>query len=280
MIYIPAEDWQRGAFRAWMRTGIWPNTPPAGLFSVKYNHWHDTEDGRFTFSGSGRHDGTPSRSIRAGGGSFGGGGATGEWEGPGGFGGGGGSGGTLGPTIREPGKPSTPPAIQPGLATPAIVAADRSQSPRFTPAPNPYRLVIRNGYEFRIDSTGRTRQISGQLTGGAEPRSRSVQARAGVPDRLPTDDGGHYIAPRFNGPAEAFNHFAQDSNFNRGRYRAIEDEWNRAKRLGKRVTVRIVPFYEGTSKRPATIDVYWMVGEREYSQKIPNAKQGKSNVGR
>lgn len=277
MIYISAEDWHRGAFRAWMRTGVWPNTPPAGLFSRKYNHWHDADDGRFTFSGSGRHDGTPSRSIRAGGGSFGGGGATGEWEGPGGFGGRGGSGGSLGSTIREPGKPSTPPAIQPGLATPAIVAADRSQSPRFTPAPNPYRLVIRNGYEFRIDSTGRTRQVSGQLTGGAQPRSRSVQARAGVPDRLPTDDGGHYIAPRFSGPAEAFNHFAQDSNFNRGRYRAIEDEWARAIRHGEHVAVLIVPRYDGRSQRPSTIDVSWTAGSEKRSVKIPNARRTPSH---
>ena len=47
-----------------------------------------------------------------------------------------------------------------------------------------------------------------------------------------------------------------------------------------KVMVKIVPLYEGTSRRPATIDVYWMVGQTEYSQKIPNTRQGKSNVGR
>lgn len=62
-----------------------------------------------------------------------------------------------------------------------------------------------------------------------------------------SDDGGHYIAARFNGPTEAFNHFAQDANFNRGGYRLLEDEWARDKRAGKTVTVRIVPRLEGGS---------------------------------
>ena len=58
-----------------------------------------------------------------------------------------------------------------------------------------------------------------------------------------TDDGGHYIARRFNGPTDAFNHFAQNANFNRGGYRALEDRWAKAIRDGKKVRVKIIPFY-------------------------------------
>lgn len=282
MINISAEDWQRGAFRAWMRTGVWPNTPPAGLFSVKYNHWHDAEDGRFAFAGSGRHDGTPSRrtsQLRPGGGSFGAAragtyvaqpiraGGTVGWGGGGSSGGGG------------PNWENTPGPMLRALMRAAQAEGELATPPSTTPLSpaSPSKLIRRNGYEFRLDPAGRTRRVSGQLTGGAQPRSRSVQARAGVPDRLPTDDGGHYIAPRFNGPAEAFNHFAQDSNFNRGRYRAIEDEWARAIRHGEHVAVLIVPRYDGRSQRPSTIDVSWTAGSEKRSVKIPNARRTPSH---
>lgn len=63
--------------------------------------------------------------------------------------------------------------------------------------------------------------------------------------RRTSDDGGHYIAARFNGPTEAFNHFAQDGNFNLGGYRLLEDEWARDKRAGRAVMVKIVPQFGG-----------------------------------
>nr|WP_010184573.1 DNA/RNA non-specific endonuclease [Sphingomonas sp. PAMC 26605] len=106
-------------------------------------------------------------------------------------------------------------------------------------------------------------------------RSKTAQAQAGGVDRRPTDDGGHYIAARFAGPTDAFNHFAQDANFNRGRYRALEDQWARAKRAGKNVTVKIVPSYDGMSKRPAVIDIWFTVNGHEKSVKIANEPKEK-----
>src|SRR3546814_19055716 len=78
--------------------------------------------------------------------------------------------------------------------------------------------------------------------------SRRNQRSAGGADRRATDDGGHYIAARFNGPSDAFNHFAQDANFNRGTYRAMEDAWAASVRAGHRVMVDIVPHYDGLSR--------------------------------
>jgi hypothetical protein len=45
---------------------------------------------------------------------------------------------------------------------------------------------------------------------------------------LTTDEGGHYIGRRFNGPTDEFNHFAQDISFNRGEYKRLENKWHRA----------------------------------------------------
>ncbi|WP_254602633.1 DNA/RNA non-specific endonuclease [Sphingomonas bacterium] len=65
---------------------------------------------------------------------------------------------------------------------------------------------------------------SGNLTLADATRSKTNQREASKPDRLRTDDGGHFIAARFNGPSDKINHFAQDANFNRGAYRVMEDK--------------------------------------------------------
>lgn len=138
------------------------------------------------------------------------------WAGGGWTGGGGGSFGGGGATGREPWpddpprRPAVPRTPSTSVATPAAPPAARAgrQSANIV-APSPLRREVRNGYEYQIDGQGRTRRVSGALVlAGAQARSRRMQRQAGGRDRRLTDDGGHYIAPRFNGPAEAFNHFA------------------------------------------------------------------------
>lgn len=246
------------AFEIFLRTGR--RAAPTAGFETKFNPWHDPEDGRFTFAGQGRyfpgrtrsHHNSPSTSIQGRGGGFGGGGASGSWE----------------PTSR-PGQTKPRPVLTrrtPRSTTAAYRQGNPSDEPRLT--------IRKNGYDFSIDAHVRTRQISGELTLQSQSRSKRAQADAGKPDRRITDDGGHYIASRFNGPREWFNHFAQDANFNRGAYRALEDEWAKAIRSGKRVYVDIVPHYQGTSMRPQRLDVTWTIDGQRYFREFPNERQG------
>jgi hypothetical protein len=94
---------------------------------------------------------------------------------------------------------------------------------------------------------------------------------------LTTDDGGHYIAVRFNGPTDTFNHFAQDANFNRGGYRILEDRWAQDIKAGKQVYVSITPTYTGSSRRPATINVVYSVNGQRGFQDFPNISKGISH---
>ncbi len=48
---------QQSAFSHWLRTGRLPAVHNAGGIELKFNPWHDPDDGRFTFAGSGRHHG-------------------------------------------------------------------------------------------------------------------------------------------------------------------------------------------------------------------------------
>lgn len=272
MLHLTENEW-RHAFSAWLRTGRVPSARPTDATERKFNPWHDPDDGRFTFRGTGvyygrgasrsgdgpkkqprpkeiqrreRSDGFPGE-----GGGFGGGSGGGTWEPP-------------EPVASPATAKRTAPTAAPGKATkPARPTKPREQ----------FRTVVRNGYTYQIDMRGRTRRVSGSITLAEAPRrSRTAQSRAGGPDRRTSDDGGHYIAARFAGPTDAFNHFAQDANFNRGGYRLLEDQWARARRAGKSVTVRIIPYYDGNPTRPHEIDVLFVINGQSGSQKFHNER--------
>lgn len=264
------------AFEIYLRTGRRVTGP--AVLETKFNPWHDPEDGRFTFAGQGRYFGSTRARSRSdnngfgGGGSFGGGGAGGSWSenSPhsfrGGSSGGGGATGSWPPPAQRP----SPKRGSPRLAT-TSESVRRSAPVRSEP-----RLTVRkNGYEFSIDAHARPRRVSGQLRLQPQSRSRRAQANAGKPDRRGTDDGGHFIAARFNGPREWFNHFAQDANFNRGVYRVLEDRWAKAVRAGKRVFVDIVPHYRGTSMRPYKLIVTSIIDGKRRVADFPNETQGR-----
>ncbi|WP_445191342.1 DNA/RNA non-specific endonuclease [Sphingomonas sp. Tas61C01] len=303
MIQI-SDDQRRRAFTFWLRTGRVPNVNDPDGIELKFNPWHDPDDGRFTFAGAGRKSGQgsldasergtagaaqlprrqpdPSRphgssrgpvgtssppSSRSPKGGWGGGGFTG---------GGGGSGGGGGATSTEPWPVKSGTSRGSTGSGTTDKGANRTGAARTVATTEQFRTETRNGYTYEIDGGGRTRRVSGSLaSAGKQVRSRVSQRQAGGPDRRSTDDGGHYIAVRFNGPTESFNHFAQDANFNRGGYRVLENDWGRATRAGQKVTVKIVPVYERSSTRPAAINVWFTIDGRLGSQQFRNEPKGK-----
>lgn len=305
----------REAFVVWLRTGrIVPCRVAVGL-ELKFNPWYDVRTGRFTEvgrrkyfgPGGGARGSTKERgSDRAGGTRDA---ATARmdpvdqvayardsereaqrlrrtWRGGGFTGGGGGAFGGVGATSREIWSKANPrsqiphtagKAAHPGKSPNGAVVPRTAVVVQSRPAEK-LRSVERNGYRYDIDAANRTRHVSGEIaTLTVSKRSRATQKRAGGVDRRSTDDGGHYIASRFNGPAEAFNHFAQDANFNRGRYRALEDQWARAKRLGQKVRVRIVPEYVDLSKRPVSINIWFDIDGKQNSVKLTNGRPDKEH---
>ncbi|MDP1027677.1 DNA/RNA non-specific endonuclease [Sphingomonas sp. KR1UV-12] len=277
-------DDRRRAFGVWLRTGRLPAIRGEDGLELKFNPWHDPENGRFTFAGTGRMGvgmadtaglvPRPSRPVprnptdraarKPAPGTWGGGGFTGG--GGGDFGGAGATGAGWDGPMRT--YPPSPPAVS---ARSQSSAAKSGASARPAPAPGePFRTIVRNGYTYQIDGRARTRDVSGTLTVATVPiRSRAAQRQAGGAERRAGDDGGHYIAARFNGPTEAFNHFAPDAHFNRGKYRLVKDEWARDKRAKCAVTVRIGPRFNGELRRPSALDVRWTVNGVNKSIKFP-----------
>lgn len=318
------------AFEAYLRTG----RRFAGAVELKFNPWHDPDDGRFTFAGRGRFfpGGSARRSAAF---AAGGGGSTPN------------VGGASGTQVHfAPSDPHNPAnhgvyvvrkgdslgriaATRRGLtvadlewfngisaARPLRVgqrlkiphqryldegkrAYDEYRALQYYAGnhggqlpPNPadppsverqildsnWRRQSSNGYDALIDVLSRPRKIFGELSSAERPRrSRRLQVQAGGRDRRPTDDGGHYIAGRFNGPLESFNHFAQDANFNRGAYRLLEGQWADNKRAGRKVFIEIVPHYPGRSLRPDQIVITWSVGGHKRKATFSNESGGKAD---
>ena len=256
-------------FEFFLRTGR--KAPDRATISLKFNPWHDPDDGKFTF----REQGAPYGGRRGGGGA-----GMGRAPAPkskqkpfGGYGGGGGGfngGGAISPhpepTRTQNGKPQNKPSlvVKPTQSQSAgsPVAQIRNSEPKSRATASSIRHVVeRNGYRFGLDEQRRTLVVTGQLNlPKTIERSRTEQRRAGASDRRSNDDGGHFIAARFGGPNDAYNHFAQNASFNRGGYRVVEDRWAREMRAGKRVLVDISVSYSKYSKRPSMLVVSWTVG--------------------
>ncbi|MEQ1551876.1 DNA/RNA non-specific endonuclease [Sphingorhabdus sp.] len=275
-----------------------------GILELKYNPWHDPDDGKFTHEGQGRHfggggasgswDGPPPKKtgrssfggrgasgpwgkpkIQTGGGSFGGGGASGSWDKPkpkaggGSIDGGGASGSWDEPTPAKP----VPKVQQPKreIVKPTISrTATRLPKPRAAT-----RKISKGGYNFEADAQDRTIRASGQLRlQPDQPRSRTQQRNAGKPDRLANDHGGHFIAREFGGPEISYNHFAQNARFNVRGYRELERNWKSNLKAGKKVKVDVRALYEGGSKRPSKINVTYYVNGERFFKPFENKKRG------
>lgn len=262
-------------FEIYLRTGRITPKP-----EVKINYRHDEETGEFARRNEGRYWGpggsiydnhSANRMARrppkngggyggfgGGGGGFGGGGASGSWDAP-----------KPKPEARQA------PNRHSAKAPPVIAARTTGQAPQ---RPRPFTPVQKNGYTYQIDDLHRSRDINGELQNGPPgERSRRTGLQAGRPDRRPTDDGGHYIARRFNGPRDAFNHFAQDRNFNRGAYREMERLWAMEIAAGRKVNVRITPKYHGDSQRPSSIRVISTINGKKVIRNFPNEPSGGRN---
>jgi hypothetical protein len=270
---------RRRAFSIWLRTGRLPQWARPGSPEVKYNPWHDPVDGRFTFAGTGRYFGRGSSSdARAevisarmverpkepkreayggfGGGTSGGGGAGGSWE------------------TTEDLAHRRRAELRAARKTNELSGGATAPKVERLATRRGWRNIEANGHVWTVDEAGATREINGTIDLSVTARrSRRAQRQAGGSDRRTSDDGGHYVARRFGGSPTTFNHFAQDSNFNRGRWRMLEEEWARDSRAGKRIEYRMVPVFEDSSRRPSYINVWWWVDGMEKSLRFPNEPQ-------
>lgn len=141
---------------------------------------------------------------------------------------------------------------------------------------NALRVEVRNGYSYTLDDLNRATRIEGDLVSNPlQGRNVQAQLQAGGIDRLATDEGGHFIGRRFDGPLDDFNHFAQDMNFNRGAYKSLENSWQRALDNGSSVYVDISNNYLENSLRPHSLDIRYTIDGVPYQKSFFNRVGGR-----
>ncbi|MCR4364245.1 MULTISPECIES: T7SS effector LXG polymorphic toxin [Bacillus amyloliquefaciens group] len=137
----------------------------------------------------------------------------------------------------------------------------------------------KEGYTYTTDNYGRITSVKADLQLGEAKRNQYAQSKAGKPDRLTDDDGGHLIATQFKGSGQFDNIVPMNSQINRsgGKWYEMEQEWAKAlsKKPPKKVAVQIEPVYSGDSLRPSYFDVTYKIGSRkEISVSIKNQRGG------
>ena len=118
---------------------------------------------------------------------------------------------------------------------------------------NSPKAIEKNGYKYTMDNEGRVSMVEGDLRLKTGERDVIAQREAGGKFRRDTDEGGHFIGNRFDGFGGDINLFAQNSSFNRGGYKAMENEWAKELKKGNDVHVDIEPLYQHGIERPHVI---------------------------
>ena len=133
-----------------------------------------------------------------------------------------------------------------------------------------------NGYQFETDDKGRPKSAEGVLRlkpEGAKnatiPASLTMKEIANN-QHLTTDDRGHLIGKRFDGPAILGNLVAMDFNVNRGEYNKMEEMLAKEIKAGKEVYMKVEPQYKGDSHRPAGIHVTYTINGEQFTRTFRN----------
>jgi hypothetical protein len=139
------------------------------------------------------------------------------------------------------------------------------------------RSIGQNSFKWSVDAEGHTVAAEATLKEVFDkaPRSSAERAAQGAAGRAGEADdvGGHILGHRFVKDQGSVNMFPQNTQFNNGAYRTMENEWADWVKQGKQVDVQI-SFSGGTPTRPDRVNVRYEVtdpasGELVYSRAKP-----------
>jgi hypothetical protein len=173
----------------------------------------------------------------------------------------------------EPPKPagtnSTLPDVV-GSLTDAAGGFDALQ--KFVPAGRlaPNASIVENGFTSTTDEFGRLKTVEGKLSLNAGTRNSGAQQSVGWEDRLPTDQGGHGIATRFNGPSGYNNLVPQDKNLNLSAYKRMENGLAKHVAAGDDVSAKVTYHYDEGGLRPSHIQVNSTINGRKFQNVFEN----------
>ena len=134
-----------------------------------------------------------------------------------------------------------------------------------------------NGYSYITDDLGRISSASGTLHmkdhEGRLPIRDSIED-IGKGDQRNTDDRGHLIGDQFDGSNGLENMIPQDAGINRNDFKNFENDLAVQVKSGSEVYVSVEPNYEGDSRRPTSVAVFYEINGTESYREFPNSSGG------
>jgi len=137
------------------------------------------------------------------------------------------------------------------------------------PKPNSKYQTGEHDYIYETDSLGRIKEVKAdklQLT----PRDKRLPHKSNSPGKLNDDHAGHLIGDRFGGSPKLDNIVSQSKLTNTSTYKRLENEWAKALKEGKKVSVKITPSYSGSSTRPSNFRVDYVIDGLKKVHRIKN----------
>lgn len=134
-----------------------------------------------------------------------------------------------------------------------------------------------NGYSYATDEIGRIISASGTLHiknhEGRLPIRDSIED-IGKGNQRNTDDRGHLIGDQFGGSNGLENMIPQDAGINRNDFKNFENDLATQVKIGNKVYVSVEPYYEGVSRRPVSVAVFYEINGTENYREFPNSSGG------
>ena len=124
-------------------------------------------------------------------------------------------------------------------------------------------------YDYTTDEQGRITDVKAEDLKLTQRESR-LPHKTNTPGKLPGDDAGHLIGDRFGGSPNLDNLTSQNSMVNRSGFKIIENEWAKAIKGGKDVSVDIKVNYSGESVRPSSYEVTYSIDGNITSKILQN----------
>lgn len=162
------------------------------------------------------------------------------------------------------------PTVKDGAKVKDGILRDGSHlGPNGKPKPNRKYQTGEHDYIYETDSLGRIKEVKAdnlQLTS----RDKRLPHKSNSPGKLNDDHAGHLIGDRFGGSPKLDNIVSQSRLTNTSTYKSLENQWAKAIKEGKSVSVKINPIYSGSSVRPSSFRVDYVIDGLKKVARIKN----------
>ena len=126
-------------------------------------------------------------------------------------------------------------------------------------------------YLYQTDDIGRVTEWDAPKLNMTE-RDTRLSHDSNTPGKLPGDHAGHLAGDRFGGSPEIDNLVSQLSGVNLSDYKKLENQWAKALKAGKDVSVNVKVNYVGDSLRPDSFEVGYSIDGDYTKQFIKNMR--------